>query len=202
MHSKTNRRKFLVASGMTALGASQVMGANDTLRIGLIGTGGRMKTLLYSADKSAPYQLVAACDVYSPNLDKVKERPNNIATTHVDYREVLDIKDLDAVITTDNNYNILTWNEAAERLYGWKREEVLGKLVDDMLHTEYFTSTSSLEASKRLLSRGYWKGKVIQKRKDGTPLTILASVSVIKDDSGNKIGAIAANRDLSELEEE
>jgi len=109
---------------------------------------------------------------------------------------------LDAVITTDNNYNILTWNEAAERLYGWKREEVLGKLVDDILHTEYFTSTTSLEASKRLLSRGYWKGKVIQKRKDGTPLTILASVSVIKDDSGNKIGAIAANRDLSELEEE
>jgi len=35
---------------------------------------------------------------YSPNLDKVKERPNNIATTHVDYREVLDIKELDAVI--------------------------------------------------------------------------------------------------------
>ncbi len=108
---------------------------------------------------------------------------------------------LDAVITTDNNYNILSWNEAAERLYGWKKEEVLGKFVDDILHTEYFTNTSGLEASKRLLSRGYWKGKVIQKRKDGTPLTILASVSVIKNGSGNKVGAIAANRDMDGLEE-
>ncbi len=98
MPSKTNRRNFLMASGLTALAASQVMGANDTLRVGAIGTGGRMKTLLHSADKSAPYQLVAACDVYSPNLDKIKQRPNNVATTHVDYREVLDTKELDAVI--------------------------------------------------------------------------------------------------------
>ncbi|TMC92695.1 MAG: PAS domain S-box protein [Chloroflexi bacterium] len=108
---------------------------------------------------------------------------------------------LDAVKTTDNYYNILSWNKAAEKLYGWKKEEVLGKFVDDILQTEYFTNTSSLEASKRLLSRGYWKGKVIQKRKDGTPLTILASVSVIKDGSGNGIGAIAANRDMDGLEE-
>src|SRR3954452_7951190 len=87
-----------MASGMTALTASRVMGANEMLRVGVIGTGGRMKTLLSSADKSAPWQLVAACDVYSPNLDKVKQRPNNVATTHVEYREVLDNKELDAVI--------------------------------------------------------------------------------------------------------
>ena len=98
MQTKTNRRSFLMASGMTALAASQVTGANDTLRVGVIGTGGRMKTLLRSADQSAPYQLVAACDVYAPHLDKVKQRANNVATIHVDYREVLDLKELDAVI--------------------------------------------------------------------------------------------------------
>ena len=106
---------------------------------------------------------------------------------------------MDAVIVTDTNYNIISWNEAAERLYGWKREEILGKFVDEILFTEFF-STSGLEASQQLLSRGYWKGKVIQKRKDGTPLTILASVSVIKDASGKMVGAIAANRDMSDLE--
>jgi PAS domain S-box-containing protein len=106
---------------------------------------------------------------------------------------------LDAVIATDTNYNILSWNEAAESLYGWKQEEVVGKFVDNILFTEFF-STSGLEASEQLLSRGYWKGKVIQKRKDGTPLTILASVSVIKNASGKMVGAIAANRDMSELE--
>jgi PAS domain S-box-containing protein len=105
---------------------------------------------------------------------------------------------LDAVIATDTNYNILSWNEAAEHLYGWKQEEVLGKFVNEIIPTTFFATTGS-EASEQLQSRGYWKGEVIQQRKDGTLVTILASVSVIKDASGKIIGSVAANRDLSEL---
>jgi two-component system, sporulation sensor kinase A len=105
---------------------------------------------------------------------------------------------LDAVIATDTNYNILSWNKPAERLYGWKEEEVLGKFVNDVIPTTFFATTGS-EASEQLRSRGYWKGEVIQKRKDGTSVPILASVSVIKDASGKIIGALAANRDLSQL---
>ncbi len=105
---------------------------------------------------------------------------------------------LDAVIATDTNYNILSWNEAAERLYGWKQEEVLGKFVNEVISTTFFATTGS-EASEQLGSRGYWKGEVIQKRKDGTPVPILASVSVIKDASGKIIGAVAANREPGEL---
>jgi len=105
---------------------------------------------------------------------------------------------LDAVIATDTNYHILSWNKPAERLYRWKQEEVLGKFVNDVIPTTFFATTGS-EASEQLRSRGYWKGEVIQKRKDGTSVPILASVSVIKDASGKIIGALAANRDLSEL---
>ena len=105
---------------------------------------------------------------------------------------------MDAVIATDTNYNILSWNEAAEHLYGWKQEEVLGKFVNAIIPTTFFATTGS-EASEQLQSRGYWKGEVIQQRKDGTPVPILASVSVIKDASGKIVGAVAANRDLSEL---
>ena len=107
---------------------------------------------------------------------------------------------LDAVIATDTNYNIFSWNEAAEKLYGWKQEEVLGKFVDDILCTTYF-STTGLEASSQLLSRGYWKGKVVQRRKDGAQILILASVSVIRDEAGKMIGAVAANRNAEELED-
>jgi PAS domain S-box-containing protein len=102
------------------------------------------------------------------------------------------------VITTDSNYNILSWNEAAECLYGWKQEEVLGKFVNEIIPTTFFATTGS-EASEELRSKGYWKGEVSQKRKDGTPVPILASVSVIKDASGKIIGAVAANRDLSQV---
>ena len=57
-----------------------------------------MHTLLHSAVKSAPFNLVAASDVYAPHLDFLKTIPScSNATTHVDYRQVLDQK-LDAVI--------------------------------------------------------------------------------------------------------
>src|SRR3954468_8096107 len=92
-----NRRSFIIASGMTALASSRVLGANDTIRVGVIGAGGRMRNLLDSAEKVAPYQIVAVSDVYTPHRDIVKERSNGLATAHLDYREVLE-KDIDAVI--------------------------------------------------------------------------------------------------------
>jgi predicted dehydrogenase len=92
------RRNFMVASGMTALASTRVFGANDTIRLGVIGSGERMRGLLNSADKTGvAFQIVAACDVYGPHRDEIKERSNGVATTHLNYREVLD-KDIDAVI--------------------------------------------------------------------------------------------------------
>jgi len=91
------RRNFIIASGLTAIASTRVFGANDTLRIGVIGAGQRMRGLLDAADKSAPYQIVAVSDVYGPHCDAVKDRSHGLATTHLDYREVLD-KDIDAVI--------------------------------------------------------------------------------------------------------
>jgi predicted dehydrogenase len=93
----TTRRSFLIASGLTALASTRVFGANDRVRLGIIGAGERMKGLLNSADKVGPYQMVAVSDVYGPHRDAIKERSNGLATTHLDYREVLD-KDIDAVI--------------------------------------------------------------------------------------------------------
>ncbi len=97
MTYQPNRRSFLIASGLTALASTRVLGANDTLRIGVIGAGGRMQWLLDCADKVGPCQIVAVSDVYAPRRDAVKERSNGLATTHVDYHEVLE-KDIDAVL--------------------------------------------------------------------------------------------------------
>src|SRR6266576_1975079 len=92
-----DRRTFLIAGGLTALASTRVLGANDTLRVGVIGTGGRMNDLLNAADRVGNYQVVAACDVYAPRRDTIKERSKGTATTHTDYRELLEQK-LDAVI--------------------------------------------------------------------------------------------------------
>ncbi|HLZ13926.1 MAG TPA: Gfo/Idh/MocA family oxidoreductase [Candidatus Acidoferrum sp.] len=98
MNYPPNRRSFLIASGLTALASTRVLGANDTLRIGVIGAGGRMNDLLNAAEKAGnfPFQIVAVSDVYGPRRDAIKERAKGLATTHADFREVLD-QPLDAV---------------------------------------------------------------------------------------------------------
>ena len=83
MQNQTTRRSFLIASGLTALASNRVVGANDTLRIGVIGAGSRMGGLLNAADQSGPYQIIAVSDVYGPRCDAVKTRSNGIANTRV-----------------------------------------------------------------------------------------------------------------------
>ena len=88
----------MIASGLTALGATRVLGANDTLRIGVIGAGGRMEDLLTAADKAGNYQIAAVSDVYGPRLDAIRKRANGgNATTHANYQEILQQQDIDAV---------------------------------------------------------------------------------------------------------
>src|SRR6266702_3678505 len=87
---KPTRRSFLVTTGLTALASTRILGANDALRIGVIGAGGRMNDLLNAADKAGNYQIVAVSDVYAPRRDAIKQRSNGTATTHVDYRELLE----------------------------------------------------------------------------------------------------------------
>lgn len=58
-----DRRSFLIAGSLTALASTRALGANDMIRIGVIGAGGRMRGLLDAADKAGSYQIVAVSDV-------------------------------------------------------------------------------------------------------------------------------------------
>ena len=150
MSFQTNRRSFLVASGITALASTRAMGANDTLHVGVLGAGGRMRTLLDCADKSGPWQIVAVSDVYKPHVDEVKKRSGDIATTHVEYREVLDNKDIDAVfIASPDHWHV---RMAVDALAAGK-DVYLEKPVTHTLE-EGATLTHAVRNSKQILQCG------------------------------------------------
>jgi predicted dehydrogenase len=112
MSFRPDRRSFLVAGGLTALASTRVLGANDTFRLGVIGAGSRMQTLLDCAEKVAPCQIAAVSDVYAPRRDAVKERSKGMATVHNDYREVL-ATDVDAVlIATPDHWHVRVATDA------------------------------------------------------------------------------------------
>ena len=106
----------------------------------------------------------------------------------------------DAIISTDINFNIISWNNAAERIYGWKAEEIIGKNVLDIIAVDY-PKDKKESFQKQLFEEGNWKGEVIQPRNDGTRIFILSTVSLIKDDKGTPIGVVAINHDITQRKE-
>ena len=149
MTYQPNRRSFLIASGLTALASTRAFGANDTLRIGVIGAGGRMNSLLDCAERVGPCQFVAVSDVYKPHRDAVVERSNGLATSHLDYHEVLE-KDVDAVIIAAPDH----WHVrmAADALAAGK-DVYLEKPVTHTLE-EGATLTHAVRSSKQILQCG------------------------------------------------
>lgn len=143
------RRSFLVTTGLTALASTRVLGANDTIRLGVIGAGQRMKWLLDAAEKVGPHQIVAVSDAYGPHRDAVRERSNGLAIAHLDYREVLD-KNLDAVIIASPDH----WHVAmAVDAIKAGKDVFLEKPVTHTLE-EGATLTRAVRSGKQILQCG------------------------------------------------
>ncbi len=105
--SATSRRTFLEiigGVGAAALGSAATVeralgfAANDTVNVGCLGTGGRCRTLMKSLAQVPGVRIAAVCDVYDAHLDSAKKLADPQAFATKNYREVLDRKDIDAVL--------------------------------------------------------------------------------------------------------
>jgi len=149
MTHQLNRRNFIIAGGLTALASTRVLGANDTLRVGVIGAGGRMNDLLNAADRVGGYEIVAVSDVYSPRRDAVKERTKGTASTHADYRELLQLP-LDAVfIASPDHWHVRMATDAIAA----GKDVYLEKPVSHSIE-EGVALTKAVRSSKQILQSG------------------------------------------------
>jgi PAS domain S-box-containing protein len=78
-----------------------------------------------------------------------------------------------AVIGTDVGGGIVYWNDAAEHLYGWRSDEVIGRNVVDVMPTQT-SSQEAMQIMEKLRSGEEWHGSFIVRRRDGSP--VLADV--------------------------
>jgi predicted dehydrogenase len=93
-----NRRTFLKTAALaTAASRRRILGANERIRAAGIGTGGRCRYLLSLLSKIGGAEIAAVCDVYEPRRAEAREKLALEAREYLDYREVLDRRDIDAV---------------------------------------------------------------------------------------------------------
>ncbi|MGH9629722.1 MAG: Gfo/Idh/MocA family protein [Bryobacteraceae bacterium] len=85
------------AAAMSASSYSKVLGANDRVRLGLIGCGGRGVYVMETFIKTDQVEVPAVCDVWPERTDGAKKKAPN-AKAFLDHRKLLDEKDVDAVL--------------------------------------------------------------------------------------------------------
>lgn len=105
----------------------------------------------------------------------------------------------DAVISTDIHFVIKSWNAAAEKLYRWKADEMIGRSIYD-IPFEYPNNAAG-EVQAEFQRNGCWKGEVIQKNKEGQDVYVLTSVVTFRDQLGKPLGYITVNRDIAQEKE-
>jgi PAS domain S-box-containing protein len=101
----------------------------------------------------------------------------------------------DAILVRDLEGKILYWNRGAERIYGFSREEAVGRISFEMLHTDL----KKFEELFRLtISRGEWNGELLHLAQDGREISIESRCTLIRDHEGRPKSILAINTDITE----
>ena len=135
-------------------------------------------------------------------IDNIFERQRLIADKKklerdLQYQAILVENVSDAIISTDINLNIKSWNKAAEIMYGWKSTEIIGKPMSEIIPEEV-PNDQKEDVKKNIFDKGFWKGEILQKRKDNSRINIFSSATLIKDSAGKIQGVVVINQDITE----
>lgn len=103
----------------------------------------------------------------------------------------------DAIFSRDITGTILSWNGAAERMYGYSAPEAIGKPVSFLVPPERMGEVLDVR-NKLQKGERIERMETVRVRKDGTSLDVSITVSPIKDANGRTIGASVIARDITE----
>jgi PAS domain S-box-containing protein len=149
---------------------------------------------IFIAVKSLTGLILAAVISEKQQLgEALKERTRELEqnTVQLAYQaELLDLAN-DAILVRTAADEISYWNEGAERLYGWAREEVLGKSLHKVLRTEFPVSLPEILQSDR------WEGELRHRRKDGSKIVVASRWTTLRDHNGKPVGSLEINTDVT-----
>ncbi|MEX2254800.1 MAG: EAL domain-containing protein [Acidimicrobiia bacterium] len=122
---------------------------------------------------------------YQVILRDVAERRR--ADAALRYQASLVMQVSDAVVATDPDGRITSWNPAAEALYGWHAVDAIDRSLRDVLGPDAVEPDGTARA-----------GEVEHTRAHGEPLAVLVSVAPLRDEIGEQTGSVAVCTDLTE----
>jgi PAS domain S-box-containing protein len=124
----------------------------------------------------------------------VTEQLDAIAARHL--AKVVESSD-DAIVSKDLDSIVTSWNEAAERMFGYTAAEMIGKSIRKIIPADRQSEEDTVLARIRA-GQAVTHFETVRQRKDGTLIPISLTVSPIYDDAGKVIGASKIARDITD----
>ena len=102
----------------------------------------------------------------------------------------------EGIFVRDMLGTITFWNRGAEQMYGWTRQEAVGRISCELLHTTFPKPWSEIEED--LLRVGYWDGELTHTRRDGNQLVVESRWALSRDEHGHPVEILEINNDTTE----
>lgn len=153
--------------------------------------------------KAFPFVVHRALEGYNLMLEKVRLQSELIATKN--FLESVIEKAGDAISVVDLEGKILYWNEGAERIYGWRKDEAIGRKLADLLYPDDEEARQEEEDLHHAFMERIKKGEVVahierrRKSKDGREIITSMTISPLRDSEDQLIGASRICRDITQL---
>jgi len=103
----------------------------------------------------------------------------------------------DGIVTLNASHHILEWNPGAEQIFGYTRDEVVGKNLDDLITRPDVVDEAKAITKKVLSGQNLFPLETIRYRKDGTPINVIVAGSSIQIE-GELHGVVAVYTDITE----
>jgi PAS domain S-box-containing protein len=152
---------------------------------------------LFAFEVANPQDLttLSAFLVTSIVITSLVRRLRRLGQAHREQARLLDLT-RDSVLVRDLENVITYWNRGGEELYGWKREEAVGKVAHQLLQTIFPAPLERM--TEELFRSGRWEGELLHTRRDGIRVTVSSRWSVQRGDEGQPIGTLETNNDITE----
>jgi PAS domain S-box-containing protein len=102
----------------------------------------------------------------------------------------------DAIFVRDGSDRVTYWNKSAAELYGYSREEALGRVTHVLLQTEFPEPLKRI--TEKLHHKGSWTGELVHRRKDGRQIVVVSRWALDRDHHGNQKYILETNNDITQ----
>jgi len=149
-------------------------------------------------DAGQPYEILAVASDLTAQKSadwEPLERELKESNKHLKFKAAILENTEDAVVALDASLSVRYCNAAAEKLYGVRLADVIGKPLHEMHGYAFLAPEDEQRTITDLLERGSWKGEYIHILKDGSRLVVESTVNVLTPEVGG--GMVAIIRDVT-----